>query len=82
MFIFEISQNRPGSIWICSRDNVQNMVGIMYILGLSRDNVQNIEKPTRSASSLRDDLVSWKQTRWAASFLFSSSVPRHKAKML
>lgn len=50
MFIFEISQNRPGSIWICSRDNVQNMVGIMYILGLSRDNVQNIKQPTRSAS--------------------------------
>lgn len=51
MFIFEISRNSPGSARLCSRDNVQNIDGIMYSFGLGRDNVQNIKQPTRSVSS-------------------------------
>ena len=81
MFILENCPDQGGQIGIWSRDNVQNIVGIIFRYYVGRDNVQN-EKPTRSASSLRCDIVSWKQTRWAACYVFSLPPPRRKAKML
>ena len=82
MFIFEISQNRPGSIWICSRDNVQNMVGIMYSFGLSRDNVQNIEA-AHQVGFLVMRSITWKHTRWAAILsVFNYSAPPSAAVIL
>jgi hypothetical protein len=52
MFIFENCPIQGGQMGIWSRDNVQNVVGIMFRIYVGRDNVQN-EKPTRSASLLR-----------------------------
>ena len=56
MFSFENCPIQGGQMGIWSRDNVQNVVGIMFSFGLSRDNVQNIETAHQ---------VSFLVTRWS-----------------